>query len=576
MNDRVPPTAPVPLSTLLRHPALGLRQVAGRRETDTPVYFVHTSEMEDPVPYLLGGELLLSAGVHCPEAAGAGTYWDRYVARTVQAGAAALGFGIAPVHDTVPRALAEACDRHGLPLVEVDRDTTFTAVASAVWDAMAERRHHELRSLTEAQQSLATAAARPHPVPAVLRQLSQHLGAWTVLYGPAGPDAPDGAELVAAGPRPPREASKALGALAARLRSGPSSAAGRATGAAGEELLLTAYGLGGPAGPEDRLALGVCAPRRDGADGAIVGVAVVLLSLLTARRVVGAEAERTSALVRLMLGAEPARVAALLSPSPGQSGAPGQPGTPGQQGHRSQLGQSGTPGRPGQPGQSGQPGASGQSGTPEQSGRSGALGQPGLPGTSSEPSEDGGLWTVVHGRRRGRGGDDGPLATAALAAGLGTPLVDLDGDALSALVPGEEEVRAQPGWTLGVGAPVPAADLTRGAADAARALRRAVAERVPLVREGPARAGGVGSLVDPAEAGAHGRALLAPLEGAPALLETLRVWLSLHGSWDRTAVALEVHRNTVRQRIARAGALLDVDLGDADVRMELWFALKWA
>nr|WP_250854261.1 helix-turn-helix domain-containing protein [Streptomyces malaysiensis] len=41
-------------------------------------------------------------------------------------------------------------------------------------------------------------------------------------------------------------------------------------------------------------------------------------------------------------------------------------------------------------------------------------------------------------------------------------------------------------------------------------------------------------------------------------------------------MALEVHRNTVRQRIARAEALLDVDLGDADVRMELWFALKWA
>ncbi|WP_069866393.1 PucR family transcriptional regulator [Streptomyces malaysiensis] len=530
MNDRVPPTAPVPLSALLGHPALGLRQVAGEREVDTPVYFVHTSEMEDPVPYLLGGELLLSAGVHCPEAAGAGTYWDRYVARTVQAGAAALGFGIAPVHETVPRALVEACDRHGLPLVEVDRQTTFTAVASAVWDAMAERRHHELRSVTEAQQSLATAAARPHPVPAVLRQLSQHLGAWTVLYGP------DGAELAAAGPRPPGQARTALGALAGRLRSGPSSAAGRAAGAAGEELQLTAYGLGGPAGPEDRLALGVCAPRRDGADGAIVGVAVVLLSLLTARRVVGAEAERTSALVRLMLGAEPARVAGLLARSQRQQG---------QSGQREQQEQQG------------------QSGMPTEA-----------PGAPAEPSEDGGLWTVVHGRRRGRGRDDGLLATAALAAGLGTPLVDLDGDALLALVPGEAEVRAQPGWTLGAGAPVPAADLARGGADAARALRRAVAGRVPLVRHGT-RAVGVVSLVDPAEAGAHGRALLAPIEGAPALLETLRVWLSLHGSWDRTAVALEVHRNTVRQRIARAEALLDVDLGDADVRMELWFALKW-
>ncbi|MBZ9643885.1 helix-turn-helix domain-containing protein, partial [Streptomyces sp. PSKA30] len=51
-------------------------------------------------------------------------------------------------------------------------------------------------------------------------------------------------------------------------------------------------------------------------------------------------------------------------------------------------------------------------------------------------------------------------------------------------------------------------------------------------------------------------------------------WLSLHGSWDRTAVALSVHRNTVRQRIARCAALLEADLDDPDVRMELWFALR--
>jgi DNA-binding PucR family transcriptional regulator len=59
------------------------------------------------------------------------------------------------------------------------------------------------------------------------------------------------------------------------------------------------------------------------------------------------------------------------------------------------------------------------------------------------------------------------------------------------------------------------------------------------------------------------------------LVATLRTWLALHGSWDRTAVALQVHRNTVRQRIARAAALLDMDLDDPDTRMELWFALRW-
>ncbi|WP_190224507.1 helix-turn-helix domain-containing protein, partial [Streptomyces hydrogenans] len=103
----------------------------------------------------------------------------------------------------------------------------------------------------------------------------------------------------------------------------------------------------------------------------------------------------------------------------------------------------------------------------------------------------------------------------------------------------------------------------------ARALRRAEATRTPLVRH---RANGLAGLVDPAEAAAHARVLLAPLSEPQA--ETLRTWLSLHGSWDRTAAALGVHRNTVRQRIARCALLLDRDLDDADVRMELWFALR--
>ncbi|NEE07559.1 PucR family transcriptional regulator, partial [Streptomyces sp. SID7499] len=94
----------------------------------------------------------------------------------------------------------------------------------------------------------------------------------------------------------------------------------------------------------------------------------------------------------------------------------------------------------------------------------------------------------------------------------------------------------------------------------------------PLLRHGARPA--LADLVPPGEAAAHSRALLAPVTAHPALTETLRTWLSLHGSWDRTAVALSVHRNTVRQRIARCAALLATDLDDPDVRMELWFALR--
>lgn len=112
-------------------------------------------------------------------------------------------------------------------------------------------------------------------------------------------------------------------------------------------------------------------------------------------------------------------------------------------------------------------------------------------------------------------------------------------------------------------------------AQAARALARARATRTALVRHGSRTA--LADLVPRADATAHAHALLAPLTTAPgaaALTETLRTWLSLHGSWDRTAVALTVHRNTVRQRIGRCAALLGADLDDPDVRMELWFALR--
>ncbi|MEJ8669436.1 PucR family transcriptional regulator ligand-binding domain-containing protein [Streptomyces sp. MS1.AVA.1] len=91
----VPPTPPVPLSALLAREDLALRRIAGPADADTVIHWAHTSEMADPFPYLLGGELLLTAGVHVPEAAGSGTYFDDYVSRIVEAGGAALGFGLA-------------------------------------------------------------------------------------------------------------------------------------------------------------------------------------------------------------------------------------------------------------------------------------------------------------------------------------------------------------------------------------------------------------------------------------------------------------------------------------------------
>ncbi|WP_328933871.1 MULTISPECIES: PucR family transcriptional regulator [unclassified Streptomyces] len=553
-----PPTPPVPLGALLAREDLGLRQIAGPSDPDIAIHWAHTSEMPDPYPYLLGGELLLTAGVHIPDAAGSGTYFDDYVARIVEAGGVALGFGVAPVHDTVPRALVAACDHYDLPLLEVPPPTPFSRVARAVWQLMAQARLAELRRVTEAQQSLAAAASRPDPLPSVLRQLAQRVGGRAVLFGPDGTEiagAGRGAGAVGAtgagrgvravgapgavaggrtgstgtgtegGPGAEASGAEVREALAELVRvvrppgaptSSPTSATASSTSPASTPastdstpptrptptsatdtvsgVHLAAYALGTGQG----FVLGVAAPQRAPGDHTIASVAAVLLSLLTGEHQSRTGADRSSALVRLLLGAPPEDVASLLG---------------------------------------------------------------------------GDRWLVVHALPDAGTGPD-PVATSALGAALGSALIDLAPEAVRVLVPGDRAPAAQPGWTLGVSAPVAPEDWSAADQQAARALARARATRTPLVVHGASGRAGLADLLPHDAAEEHARTLLAPLAAHPALVETLRTWLSLHGSWDRTAVALAVHRNTVRQRIARCAALLETDLDDPDVRMELWFGLR--
>ncbi|MER7798609.1 PucR family transcriptional regulator [Microbacterium sp. NPDC096154] len=61
---------------------------------------------------------------------------------------------------------------------------------------------------------------------------------------------------------------------------------------------------------------------------------------------------------------------------------------------------------------------------------------------------------------------------------------------------------------------------------------------------------------------------------ATPLLPTVREHLRGGCRWERTARALGVHRNTVRQRIAAAESLLGRSIDDADVSSRLWLALR--
>ncbi|RZQ61380.1 PucR family transcriptional regulator [Amycolatopsis suaedae] len=191
-----------------------------------------------------------------------------------------------------------------------------------------------------------------------------------------------------------------------------------------------------------------------------------------------------------------------------------------------------------------------------------------------------GDYRVVSGTAHGAGPTDVTAGYDWLRDRLGTPLVRRSpGPRFTAVVtraPDTDQLLAH-GWLTVASRPAPAGRLPAARAELAALEQRAVALGRPLVAEG----GGLAAAVEPGRAAEFAGTLLAPLreldeERAAELVRTLRTWLAHHGSWDRTAAALGVHRNSVRHRIRLAERALGLDLADPESRMELWFALRWS
>jgi DNA-binding PucR family transcriptional regulator len=172
-----------------------------------------------------------------------------------------------------------------------------------------------------------------------------------------------------------------------------------------------------------------------------------------------------------------------------------------------------------------------------------------------------------------------------LADLLETPLVDVQGDAFVAIVTADADAdadelrkRLDKAKTIcGVSSAMPWWQIAAAHAEA-RQMRGTAQRRLCTVVAGPAK-GRLAAMLTTDKTRTFSRAILAPITAdqrrANELLKTLRSWLANHGSWDRTATALGVHRNTVRHRLAQVEHLIERDLSDPDVRMELWFALQW-
>jgi purine catabolism regulator len=165
------------------HSQLGrdLRPAAGGVVARRQVSGVHISELDDPTPYLEGGELLLTTGI---PVSGGEAKVRAYVRRLVERNVAALGLGLGAGVNQVPPALMAACAAEGLELLVVPDGTPFMKVSRAYWDLVGQEGKADLAASLGTQTALARAATQADALPSVVKALAQALGGW-VAYLPA-------------------------------------------------------------------------------------------------------------------------------------------------------------------------------------------------------------------------------------------------------------------------------------------------------------------------------------------------------------------------------------------------------
>ena len=158
----------------------GLPQVvAGADHLERPVRWVHVSELPDVAGVLQGGELVLTTGIALPEQREG---LARYVHELADVGVAGLvvEFG-RRYFDTLPRALVNAAEQRGLPLVALRRELRFVAITEAVHALVVNAQLEQLRTSEAVHQvfnELAVEGAEPGEV---VRQVAQLAGAPVVL-----------------------------------------------------------------------------------------------------------------------------------------------------------------------------------------------------------------------------------------------------------------------------------------------------------------------------------------------------------------------------------------------------------
>ena len=159
-----------------------VRLLAGESAVELPVRWVHISELQDPTPWLSGGELLLTTGMQLDTPQCQREFVNRLADRQV----AGVGFGTGFSHDAVPEAVLAAAAERDLPVFEVPYDVPFIAITEAAFSQLVNEQYAVLRRALAAQERLERIVLSERGVEALAGALASLIGAAVVIFDARG------------------------------------------------------------------------------------------------------------------------------------------------------------------------------------------------------------------------------------------------------------------------------------------------------------------------------------------------------------------------------------------------------
>ncbi len=175
------------LSQLLAMPDLGLRLIQAG-PGDPEISWSSITELLDLSSYLEGGEIIMTTGLAlAPD----DPRWRDFVASLNRAQVAAIGFGIGVNHDRVPQPLIAAASMYRVALFEIPLPVPFIAVSKAIAALIRADELRAARGALQAQQRLLDGARGGQRPAEVLASVAQATGRQLALV------ASDGAVLAA-------------------------------------------------------------------------------------------------------------------------------------------------------------------------------------------------------------------------------------------------------------------------------------------------------------------------------------------------------------------------------------------